>query len=199
MQPPPHSFTGLPLKPIPLPTYSDPCLHKEGPGTVTPMQPPPRAADGRTSLLRRDQELLLQCSPPRTALHRPTLIQYARDWHTATILGHPCDRDPAKQWMHPPACLAHGAPVELVIGTRCPTPGLGLWSRGTRDKASSAITSPAAHGSDPGAPPQGERGTRDKPRRLSPPPHHSVKILLLRPRSTRDKASSAITSPAAHG
>ena len=91
----------------------------------------------------------------------------------------------------------------MVIDARCPTPGSRLWSRSTRDKASSAITSPAAHGSDPGAPPQGKRGTRDKassaitslatlrgdlcccrrevhvikPRRPSPPPRRTAAIL----------------------
>ena len=208
MQPPPHSFTGLSLKPIPLPTYSDPCLHKEGPGTVTPMQPPPRAADGRTSLLRRDQELLLQCSPPRTALHRPTLIQYTRDWRTATILGHPRDRVPHVEWMHAPACLAHGVPVELswllVPGAPPQASGCGREVHVIRPRRQSPP--PRRTGSDPGASPQGERGTRDKtssaitspaalcgnlccvrevhvikPRQPSPPPRRTAMILAPSP------------------
>ena len=178
MQPPPHSFTGLPLKPIPLPTYSDPCLHKEGPGTVTPMQPPPRAADGRTSLLRRDQELLLQCSPPRTALHRPTLIQYTRDWRTATILGHPSDRDPPVEWMHPPACLAHGAPVELswllVPGAPPQASGCGREVHVIRPRRQSPP--PRRTAAILGHLHRGREVHVIKPRRLSPPPQHSVAI-----------------------
>ena len=140
--------------------------------------PPPRAADGRTSLLRRDQELLLQCSPPRTALHRPTLIQYTRDWRTATILGHPSDRDPPVEWMHPPACLAHGAPVELswllVPGAPPQASGCGREVHVIRPRRQSPP--PRRTAAILGHLHRGREVHVIKPRRLSPPPQHSVAI-----------------------
>ena len=66
--PPAQLYIGLPSRAAtsafrsPLPTYSGP---RPNPGHI---------AEGRTSLLRRDQERLLHAAPP-AQLHRPTLIQ----------------------------------------------------------------------------------------------------------------------------